>query len=193
MKLRYRLLRNPIILFGVAPLLHFAVLQRLTLGVPPTWRRERVGIHCTNAVILTMAAFGAWLIGFRDLLLIHLPVVYLASSAGVWLFYVQHNFESAYWERTEDWDHATAAMAGSSYYCLPQPLQWLTANIGFHHIHHLDSRIPNYRLQECHEQIADLQKAPRLSLWTSLSCMSLKLFDEDTGKMVRFRDCPVAE
>ena len=189
----YRLLRNPVIQFGVTPLVYFAILQRLTRSVPQSWNRERAGIHWTNAIMLAGTVTGIWLLGLWQFVFVHLPVVYFASSAGVWLFYVQHNFETAYWQRHDEWDFELAGIAGSSYYHLPRALQWLTANIGFHHIHHLDSRIPNYRLQECFEQNTAFQGVPRLTLWQSLSCMSLKLFDEETGKMVGFRGQASAE
>jgi omega-6 fatty acid desaturase (delta-12 desaturase) len=187
-RLGYRLSRNPVILFGIVPLFHFAVLQRITYGVPRSWVRERAGIHWTNASILTVGLCVVWLVGFWQFTLVQLPVMFLASSAGVWLFYVQHTFETAYWQRHDRWDFEMAGIAGSTYYELPRALQWMTANIGFHHIHHLDSRIPNYRLQECFDQNSRFQRVHRLTLWQSLSCMTLKLFDEEQGRMVSFRD-----
>ena len=187
-RLGYRLSRNPVILFGISPLVYFAILQRFTYNLPRSWNQERAGVHWTNLVMFaSVLAFG-WFVGFRQFLLVHAPVTFLASSAGVWLFYVQHNFETTYWQRHNRWDFGTAGIEGSSYYHLPRGLQWFTANIGFHHIHHLDSRIPNYRLQECFDENSEFQQVNRLTLWQSMSCITLKLWDEDAGKMVGFRD-----
>jgi omega-6 fatty acid desaturase (delta-12 desaturase) len=184
----YRLWRNPVIQFGILPLLHFAVMQRLTYGIPHSWKRERASVYWTNALVFAVGLFTVWLVGPWQFFLVHAPVMFLASSAGVWLFFVQHNFETAYWQRHDHWEFELAGIEGSSYYELPRGLQWLTANIGFHHIHHLDSRIPNYRLQECFDQNSEFQHVHRLTLWQSLSCVSLKLFDEEQGRMVGFRD-----
>lgn len=187
-RLGYRIYRHPVVFFGIGPVLYFAILQRFTTSVPRSWNKERAGVHLTNLALLGFFLPIAWLVGFRQFLLVHVPVTILASSAGAWLFYVQHNFEATYWQRQERWDFESAATAGSSYYVLPRLLQWLTANIGFHHIHHLDSRIPNYRLPECFEKHPEFQQANRITLWQSLSCSSLKLWDEDAGKMVGFQN-----
>jgi len=187
-RLGYRLLRNPFVLFGVAPIVYFLVLRRFTYNLPRSWKKERASVYYTNLALLGCALGMCWLVGPRQFLLVHVPVMILASSLGVWLFYVQHNFESTYWQRHDNWDFEIAAVVGSSYYHLPKGLQWLTANIGFHHIHHLDSRIPNYRLQECFDGNSVFQRVSRLTLWQSLSCATLKLWDENAGKMVGFRD-----
>jgi omega-6 fatty acid desaturase (delta-12 desaturase) len=187
-RLGYRIYRNPVVFFGIGPLIYFAILQRFTTNLPRSWNKERAGLHGTNLALLGCLLVITWFVGFREFLLVHVPVTILASSAGAWLFYVQHNFEATYWQRHERWDYETAASAGSSYYHLPRALQWLTANIGFHHIHHLDSRIPNYRLPECFEKNPEFQQANRITLWQSLSCASLKLWDEDAGKMVGFQN-----
>jgi len=186
-RLGYRLYRNPFVLFGVAPVVYFVVLRRFTYDLPRSWKRERASVHCTNLAILVCVLGIGWFVGFRQFLLVHVPVTVLASSLGVWLFYVQHNFEETYWQRHDRWDFEIAGMAGSSYYQLPKGLQWLTANIGFHHIHHLDSRIPNYRLQECFDGNSVFQRVNRLTLWQSFSCVTLKLWDENEGKMVGFQ------
>jgi omega-6 fatty acid desaturase (delta-12 desaturase) len=182
----YRLHRNPFVLFGIAPFVYFVILRRFTYEVPRTWKNERTSVYLTNLAILGCVIGMCWLVGVQEFLLVHVPVMTVASSLGVWLFYVQHNYERTYWEHHEDWDFGTAAVEGSSYYHLPKVLQWLSANIGFHHIHHLDSRIPNYRLQECFEENAEFQRVNRLTLWQSLSCVSLKLWDENEKKMVGF-------
>lgn len=187
-QLAYRIYRHPLVFFGIGPIVHFAILQRFTANLPRTWKIERAGVHATNLALLVCFLVIASFVGFRQFLLVHVPVTILASSAGAWLFYVQHNFEGTYWQREERWDFESAALAGSSYYQLPRGLQWLTANIGFHHIHHLDSRIPNYRLPECFAMHSEFQQASRITLRQSLSCASLKLWDEDTGKMVGFQN-----
>lgn len=182
----YRIYRHPLFVFGLAPLLYFVVIQRFTSGLPKSWKNERASVHLTNLAIAVCIAGMCWLIGWKAFLMVHAPIIAIASSLGMWLFYVQHNFEGTYWEHHGEWDFETAALRGSSFYDLPAPLQWITANIGFHHIHHLDSRIPNYRLQECFDAHPELQQGPRLTLWQSLACVRVKLWDEETRKMVGF-------
>lgn len=187
-RLAYRLHRNPFILFGVGPFVYFAILRRFTFDLDPSWKKERISIHATNLALLASILGVGWLVGYREFVMVHLPVAILASSLGVWMFYVQHTFEDTYWEHHDNWDFEAAAITGSSYYHLPRGLQWLTANIGFHHIHHLDSRIPNYRLQECFDRNPEFQQVTRLTIWQSLSCISFKLWDEKQGKMVGFKN-----
>jgi omega-6 fatty acid desaturase (delta-12 desaturase) len=182
----YRLYRNPLVLFVVAPFYYFLIEQRFTKGLPRTWKKERASVHYTNLGVLVITALLIWLVGWKVFLLVQLPILILGSSAGVWLFYVQHQYEDTYWRHHPDWSYVDAAMYGSSYYRLPKILQWFTANIGLHHIHHLDSRIPNYRLQNCLEENPELNCAPTLSLWESLSCAGFKLWDEQQGQMVGF-------
>jgi omega-6 fatty acid desaturase (delta-12 desaturase) len=134
-----------------------------------------------------MTGLGLW-IGFAEVLMVQTPIVLLSSFAGVWLFYVQHQFEHTYWRRNEDWNFHQAALYGSSYYRLPKMLRWFTANIGLHHIHHLCSRVPNYRLQECLEGIPELSEAHPLTILASLKCVWFALWDEESNKMIRFRD-----
>ncbi|MBX3414712.1 MAG: fatty acid desaturase [Pirellulales bacterium] len=184
----YRLYRHPVVLFGVGPFLHFAILQRFTGSLPRHWRKERWSVHQTNLAILALVLLMAWLVGPWTLAALHLPIVLLAGSCGVWLFYIQHQFDPTYWEHDDQWEHATAAIAGSSHLALPAPLAWLTANIGLHHIHHLDSRIANYSLAACYRAHAQLQTAQRLTLRSSLACTRLKLWDERSGRLVGFAD-----
>jgi omega-6 fatty acid desaturase (delta-12 desaturase) len=136
-------------------------------------------------LIIAFVAMG-FTIGWHTVLMVHLPIVLLAGAMGVWLFYVQHTFEEAYWTRKDDWNSHEAAIAGSSFYDLPRVMHWFTGNIGYHHIHHLASRIPNYRLREAYESSPLLQAAPKLTLWSSLKCARLKLWDEDLKRMVGF-------
>ncbi|MCE9553233.1 MAG: fatty acid desaturase [Planctomycetes bacterium] len=185
-KFSYRLQRNPWILFGIGPFLYFVVFQRFAFYEPATWKKERISVYCTNIALLIFWGGLGWLVGYWELLLIQLPPTIIASSAGVWLFYVQHHFEAAYWQPNETWDYFDAGLAGSSYYELPKVLQWFTANIALHHIHHLDSQIPNYRLQACFDENPSLQKVKRITLRESFACASLKLWDEAAQKMVGY-------
>lgn len=179
----YRFERHPLILFGIAPVLYFVLWQRV-VQEPPEWKSERRSVHLTNLAIIAFVAGLGWLIGPWKFLAIHVPIVALASSAGVWLFFVQHHYEGAYWRNHDEWDHGAAGLYGSSYYKLPRWLQWLTANIGLHHVHHLDSRIPNYRLQECLDQNPSLSEMKPLTLTSSLGCARLRLWDEEHECMV---------
>jgi omega-6 fatty acid desaturase (delta-12 desaturase) len=130
----------------------------------------------------------SWWIGFWTVVAIHLPIVIIAGSVGTWLFYVQHQYERTYWEHTPEWDFTLAAMHGSSFYRLPKLLQWFTGNIGFHHIHHLSPRIPNYKLEECHKDNPLLQRVEQLTLWSSLKTVRLALWDEQQRRLVTFRE-----
>ena len=185
-RLRYRLYRNPLVLFGVGPAYQFIIRHRLPTLVPRSWKRERRSILWTNlALALTVTAM-VLLVGARRFLMVQLPITLLASSLGVWLFYIQHQFRETYWEHEAGWDYVAAGLKGSSYYALPRVLQWMTGNIGLHHIHHLNSRIPNYRLQECLDEHPELAQVTRLTLWNSLQCVFLKLWDEDGGRLVGY-------
>lgn len=184
----YRILRSPVALLVIGPVYQFLIKHRLPLDAPREWKREWKSVHLTNLgfalVLLVMWAT----IGLGAFVQIQLPVFLLSGSIGIWLFYVQHQFEGAYWEQTENWSFHSAAMLGSSYYDLPPILHWLTGNIGVHHIHHLCCHIPNYNLQRCMKENPELQDVPRLTLWTSLRCLRLKLWDEDQNKLVSFSE-----
>ena len=180
----YRLYRNPLVLFGIGPTLHFVIMQRFCMPQFTRGGRERASVYATNAGLLALLTILWLTIGIRPLLLVQVPVMLLASSAGVWLFYVQHQFERVYWETEDGWDYVAAAMQGSSYYVLPKPLEWLTCHIGLHHIHHLTPGVPNYRLQQCLNENPELQRANRLTLRQSLRCASLKLWDEELKMLV---------
>lgn len=184
----YRIYRHPLVLFGIAPALHFIVRQRWCPSRSRRWKRERVSVHVTNAALLALTVALSMAIGFERLLLVQGPVVMVAASVGVWLFYVQHQFEDTYWDRDARWDAVAAGLEGSSHYVLPQPLEWLTCCIGLHHIHHLSPRIPNYRLRQCLDENPELQQAPTLTLRQSLRCASLKLWDEERRRLVPFPD-----
>lgn len=182
----YRLYRNPIVLFCIGPFFQFVIRQRFAFELPKTWKKERRGIYWTNFGIFVVSALMCWLVGPLNFFLVQFSVMTLASVIGVWMFYMQHQYENAFWENNQDWDYVQAALDGSSYYRLPKILQWFTGNIGLHHIHHLDSRIPNYNLQACHDKNPTLQDVNEFTLLSSLSCFNVRLWDEEQGKMVGF-------
>jgi acyl-lipid omega-6 desaturase (Delta-12 desaturase) len=181
----YRLARNPVVLFGVAPIFLFLIKMRLPAGSAP--RRERHSVAWTNLAVVGLAAGLGWLFGFKAYLLLQLLVLMVAGSAGLWLFYVQHQFEGVYWERKGDWDYCTAALKGSSFYKLPKLLQWFSGNIGFHHIHHLSPRIPNYYLEKCHQAEPLFQTVKPVTLFGSLKSLTFRLWDEQRQRLVGYR------
>ena len=181
----YRLARNPVVLFVIAPLVLFVVRQRFPS--PRASRRERHSVWWMNLAIVGMAAALSAIFGIVPYLVIQLVAIVVAGSAGVWLFYVQHQFEDVYWERGEDWDYTAAALKGSSFYKLPRILQWFSGNIGFHHIHHLSPRIPNYNLEKCHQADPMFQDVKPVTLLSSLKSITFRLWDESAKKLVGFR------
>lgn len=185
-RLRYRIYRHPLFMFCFGAFFMFAVRQRLTLGIPRTWRRERMSVHATNLAILAVLGIAWYTIGLPVFLLIEIPVVTIAAAAGSWLFFVQHQYEEAYWQPDETWDFTTSAMDGSSYYRLPSILSWFSGNIGYHHIHHLNSHIPNYNLSACYAEEPAFRQAKTFGIRESLKCASWKLWDEDLHRMVTF-------
>jgi omega-6 fatty acid desaturase (delta-12 desaturase) len=185
-RLQYRLYRNPLFMFLIGPSLLFILCQRFTYSIPRAWCRERKSVHLTNLGILAVVGIAWCTIGLPTFFLIHLPVVILGAAIGSWLFYVQHQYERAYWQPHDNWDFFCSAFEGSSYYRLPRVLQWFTGNIGFHHIHHLESRIPNYNLATCYSVVPELRQAVTLGLLDSVKCTRLKLWDERLQRMVTF-------
>lgn len=187
-RLSYRLYRNPFIMLGVGPLFHFVLKHRYPWEVPRGWKQSWASIWWTNACIAGVLLVASVTIGIVPFLLVQGPITLLAGSAGILLFYVQHQFEETYWDRDPNWDYFEAAVYGSSHLVLPRPLQWLTASIGIHHVHHLSSRIPNYRLQECLEANPDLQQATQVTMRDVGRLFRLTLWDEESGRMVGFRE-----
>jgi omega-6 fatty acid desaturase (delta-12 desaturase) len=185
-RFKYRLYRHPAVLFGVGATVQFFVRHRLPTLVPRTWTRERLSILWTDVGLAAFVVGMGLLVGFRAFALVHVPLMALACSIGVWLFYVQHQFEPTYWEHDERWVYDSAALQGSSYYRLPKLLQWATGNIGLHHIHHLNPRIPNYKLQQVLDTHPELRQVPTLTLWESLRCVRLTLWDERAHRLVPF-------
>jgi acyl-lipid omega-6 desaturase (Delta-12 desaturase) len=183
-KTGYWLFRHPAVMFTIGPLWSLVIGPR----IPPKNGSKKLkrNVHLTNLALLIVIGGICALIGPLDYLLIQAPTVFLAGSAGVWLFYVQHQFEDVYWENADAWTYEASALEGSSYLKLPQPLQFFTGNIGLHHVHHLNARIPNYRLQRVLEEVPELQKVTRITLWQSIRCASLALWDERTRTLVPF-------
>ncbi len=185
-RLAYRLFRNPVVMFGIGPLFAMVISPRLIARTArPVLRRS---VYATNVALAGIVVGLCFLIGWRDYLLIQGPTAMLAGSAGIWLFYVQHQFEDTYWERGGQWTYPEAALRGSSYLRLPQPLQWFSGNIGLHHVHHLNSRIPNYNLQRAHDGIDVFQTVPVLTMWNGMRAVRLKLWDEESGRLVTFSE-----
>jgi acyl-lipid omega-6 desaturase (Delta-12 desaturase) len=180
----YRLARNPIILFIVAPLYLFLIKQRFPSK--DASKRERHSVYWMNLAILGMAIGLSLIFGIKAYIIIQSIILMVAGASGVWLFYVQHQFEDVYWERGEDWDYTRAALEGSSFYKLPKILQWFSGNIGFHHIHHLSARIPNYNLERCHKADPLFQRVKPITLFGSLKSFTFRLWDEQRRKLVGF-------
>jgi acyl-lipid omega-6 desaturase (Delta-12 desaturase) len=187
-RLGYRLYRNPLVMFGVGPIYLFFLRHRLPLGLMREGWRPWVSTMATNGAIALIVAAMVWWIGVWPFLLLHLPIALIAGAIGVWLFYVQHQFEHTVWSENCNWSFPTAALYGSSHYDLPAVLRWFTANIGVHHIHHLCSRIPFYRLPLALRQHPDLANVGRLTLGQSLACVRLVLWDETAHRLISFRE-----
>ena len=185
-RLKYRMYRSIPVLFFIGPAFHFVVYHRLPWIVPADWKAERRSILLNDFALICLLYLAHCSVGLAPFFLVQLAVGIMSAIGGVWLFYVQHQFEGTYWSKDEKWDVVTASLKGSSYFELPRVLQWLTGNIGFHHIHHLNSRIPNYKLERCMNENPVLQNPARLTFWKSFKCVSLTLWDEDRQKLVGF-------
>jgi omega-6 fatty acid desaturase (delta-12 desaturase) len=182
----YRLVLHPLVANLLLPPLIFLLLYRVPFDAPKTWRRERRAIYTTDLALIGLIGGLGLIVGFGRVTAVQLPVMVIASIAGVWLFSVQHRFENTVWLRHDAWRFESAAVQGSSYLRLPRVLQWFTGNIGFHHVHHLNPRIPNYRLQACHDASPRLWSAPTLTLWSALKQWRFVLWDETQQRMVGF-------
>lgn len=187
-RLLYRLPRHPLVANVLLPPVVFILLYRLPFDTPRGWTRERRSVHLTNAALAALFGTLAALLGWRQVLTVHLPIMVVASILGVWLFTLQHRFETAHWTNAGQWSYVAAALTGSSWLRLPRVLHWLTGNIGFHHIHHLNPRVPNYRLSAAHAAIQKVRTVRGVSLMDGLRAPRLTLWDEVSGRLVRFRD-----
>jgi acyl-lipid omega-6 desaturase (Delta-12 desaturase) len=185
-KLLYRFYRHPFVMFVLGPPFVFFILQRIPVKTKKSWKRERSSVHFTNVSIVIMVLLLSWLMGLSNFLPIWLTMMFLSTMAGVWLFYVQHQFEDTYWRRKSNWDYKLAALEGSSFYKLPKILQWFSGNIGYHHIHHLAPGIPNYMLEKAHKENKLFQDVKTFTILSSLKTMFLNLWDEENGKLVPF-------
>ncbi len=184
-RLIYRIFRYPLVLFIVVPFAVFFIGNRFPSSTAT--KKERRGIFWTNIAIAVFWAITILIVGWQAFLLVHISVMWLAASFGTWLFFVQHQFEDTYWEHQEEWDFTSAGLEGSSYYKLPKVLQWFTGNIGFHHIHHLSPRIPNYYLEKCHNENPIFQNVLTMTLRTSLETTFLSLWDKNQKRLISFR------
>lgn len=181
----YRLYRNPLILIGLAPVFLFVVWFRIPRkSMNQAGRRS---VHITNLIVATFVGGGILLMGWKAFLMIQLPVIYFATVAGVWLFYVQHQFEDVIWTRQKEWDYKSMALQGSSFLKFPRILQWFSGNIGYHHIHHLGPRIPNYNLEKCHKASPLFRSIKAVTFLPSIRTMNLRLWDEEAKQLISFR------
>ncbi|ARZ65606.1 fatty acid desaturase [Bacillus thuringiensis] len=186
LRLAYRLYRNPFVMFGLGPIYVFLLKNRFNRK--GARQKERMNTYLTNIIIVAVVAILCWAIGWQSFLLVHGTIFLIAGSVGIWLFYVQHTFEDSYFEEDKDWEYVKAAVEGSSFYKLPKILQFLTGNIGFHHVHHLSPRVPNYKLEEAHNNTLPLKNVPTITLATSLRSLRFRLWDEKSNNFVTFKD-----
>ncbi|MCD5325665.1 MULTISPECIES: fatty acid desaturase [Pontibacillus] len=185
-RLAYRLYRNPLVMFGLGPLYLFLISNRFNRKGAK--KKERMNTYVTNVAIVILYSVMIWAIGWQAFLIINLPILYVSGFLGIWLFYVQHQFEDSYYEEDSEWDFVRAAVDGSSYYKLPKVLQWISGNIGFHHVHHLSPRVPNYNLEKAHDATPPLEHATTITLKTSLESIRFRLYDTENKGFVSFRE-----
>ncbi|OUA07601.1 fatty acid desaturase [Bacillus thuringiensis serovar finitimus] len=185
-RLAYRLYRNPFVMFGLGPIYVFLLKNRFNRK--GARQKERMNTYLTNIIIVAVVAILCWAIGWQSFLFVHGTIFLIAGSVGIWLFYVQHTFEDSYFEEDKDWEYVKAAVEGSSFYKLPKILQFLTGNIGFHHVHHLSPRVPNYKLEEAHNNTLPLKNVPTITLATSLRSLRFRLWDEKSNNFVSFKE-----
>ena len=185
-RLGYRLFRNPLVMFGIGPIYGMLVMPRW--AARSAGSRIQRSVWRTNLALVLGVGALCWLVGWREFLLVQAPLVVLAGGTGIWLFYVQHQFEETYWERPENWTYADAALRGSSFLRLPRILQFFTGSIGLHHIHHLNPRIPSYNLQRAQDECEIFQSVPRLSLLDGIRAVRLKLWDENAARLVTWAE-----
>ncbi|WP_226581990.1 fatty acid desaturase [Halobacillus litoralis] len=185
-RMAYRIYRNPLVMFGLGPIYLFLVSNRFNRKGAK--RKERINTYVTNAAVAVIYSALIWAIGWEAFLIIQIPILYVSGILGIWLFYVQHQFEDSYFEDESEWDFVKAAVDGSSYYKLPKLLQWVSGNIGFHHVHHLSPRVPNYMLEKAHNETPPLQHATTITLATSLESVRFRLYDTENKTFVSFKE-----
>lgn len=185
-RLQYRIYRNPIVMFGLGPIYLFLISNRFNRKNPR--KKERLNTYLTNASVAVLYTALCLLIGWEAFLAVQLPILFVSGSLGIWLFYVQHQFEDSYFEDESEWDYVKAAIDGSSYYKLPKVLQWVTGNIGFHHVHHLSPKVPNYNLEKVHNSTEPLQQATTITIGSSLKALRFRLWDGENKTFVSFKD-----
>lgn len=186
-RLSYRLYRHPLVMFGIGPMFLFIFKQRLPFGMMRSGAEPWVSTMATNLAIACLVGGLIWWLGAATFLVVYLPVVLIAATAGIWLFYVQHQFEETHWSKPPEWQFQNAALHGSSHYVLPAPLRWISANIGIHHVHHLSSRVPYYRLSEVLRDHPELAGIGRITIMESFRCVKLVLWDEANQRLISFR------
>ena len=191
----YRFYRNTFFLIGLVPFFAFVFGYRFPFKMTKEkgWKKERQSVYWTNLGILILAGLTIGVVGLKDFLLVQIPLTYIATTIGAWFFFVQHQYEDAYWAKEDDWSYVDAALKGSSYYKLPRILQWFSGNIGFHHIHHLSPKIPNYMLEQCHNDNEMFQTPPTLTILSSFKTMNLSLWDEERQKLINFQQLKAIE
>lgn len=182
----YRFYRNPLVMFLIGPIYVFLLKNRFNRKDART--KERMNLYLTNILIVALISMLCWAIGWQSFLIVQGSIFMISGAAGIWLFYVQHTFEDSYFEEDAEWEYVKAAVEGSSFYKLPKIFQWLTGNIGFHHVHHLSPRVPNYKLEEAHKNTLPLQNVPTITLATSLTSLRFRLWDEEKKNFVSFKD-----
>lgn len=185
-RIGYRFYRNPLVMFGLGPIYVFVLKNRFNRK--GARKKEILNTYLTNVILVALIGLLCWTLGWQTFLLIQGSIFMISGAAGIWLFYVQHTFEDSYFEEDKDWEYVKAAVEGSSFYKLPKLMQWLTGNIGFHHVHHLSPRVPNYKLEEAHKNTLPLQHVPTITLATSLRSLRFRLWDEERKNFVSFKD-----
>jgi acyl-lipid omega-6 desaturase (Delta-12 desaturase) len=185
-RIAYRFYRNPLVMFGLGPIYVFVLKNRFNRK--GARKKEILNTYLTNVILVALIGLLCWTVGWQTFLLIQGSIFMISGAAGIWLFYVQHTFEDSYFEEDKDWEYVKAAVEGSSFYKLPKLMQWLTGNIGFHHVHHLSPRVPNYKLEEAHKNTLPLQHVPTITLATSLRSLRFRLWDEERKNFVSFKD-----
>lgn len=185
-RMAYRIYRNPFMMFGLGPFYTFLIAFRFnTKGAR---KKERINTWITNVSIVVLHSFLCWAVGWQSFLLVHVPIFWLSGALGIWLFYVQHQFEDTYFENEEEWNYVKAAVEGSSFYRLPKVLQWITGNIGFHHVHHLNPRVPNYNLEKAHNAVPPLRRVTTVTIASSVKGLRYRLWDVENKQFVSFKE-----